>query len=88
MQEYNKVNKFYIDVQDRLDEVFQRTMGMKRAHNMSNQEKTALRQNVDVIINDKDKNVGPACADKYDVINECTSQLRKKSVQSTYERRS
>ena len=43
MQEYNDVNKFCFDVRDRLDEVFQRTMGMKRAQNMSNQEKAALR---------------------------------------------
>ena len=55
MQEYNSVNKFCFDVRDRLDEVFQRTMAMKRAQNMSNQEKTALRilhrnKNVDVII--------------------------------------
>ena len=60
-------------------------MGMKRAQNMSNQEKTALRilhcnKNVDVIINDTDKNVGPACADKDAIINECTRQLKKKRV--------
>ena len=80
MQEYNSVNKFCFDVRDRLDEVFQRTMGMKRAQNLSNQEKTALRilhrnKNVNVIINDTDKNFGPAGADKDDVINECTRQL-------------
>ena len=68
MWEYNDVNKFCFDVRDRLDEVFQRTMGMKRAQNMSNQEKTELRilhrnKNSNVIINDIDKNVGPACAD-------------------------
>ena len=86
MQEYNSVNKFCFDVRDRLDEVFQHTMGTKRAQNMSNQEKTVLRilhcnKNVDVIINDTDKNVGPACADKDDVINESTRQLyEKKSV--------
>ena len=38
--------------------------------------KTALRKlrlnkNVKVIINDTDKNVGPACADKTEVIEEC-----------------
>ena len=60
-------------------------MGMKRSQNMSNQEKTALRilhrnKNVDVVINDTDKNVGPACADKDDVINECTRQLYEKRV--------
>ena len=64
MQEYNSVNKFCFDVRDRLDEVFQRTMGMKRAQNMSNQEKTALRilhrnKNIDVVINDADKKCWP-----------------------------
>ena len=85
MQEYYSVDKFCFDVRDRLDEVFQRTMGMKRAQNMSNQEKTALRilhrnKNIDVVINDTDKNVGPACAGKNDVINECTRQLYEKRV--------
>ena len=87
MQEYNDVDKFCFDVRDRLNEVFQHTMGMKRAQNMSNQEKTALRilhrnKNVNVIINDTDKNVDPACADKDDVINECTRQLYEKRVYS------
>ena len=75
VQEYYSVDvhKFCFDVRDRLDEVFQHTMGMKRAQNMSDQEKTALRilhrnKNVDGVINDTDKNVGPACAGKNDVL--------------------
>ena len=41
---------------------------------MSNKEKMAIRllqrnKNIDLVINDTDKNVGPACADKDDVIN-------------------
>ena len=81
----DSVDKFCFDVPVRLDKIFQRTMGMKRAQNMSNQEKTALRilhrnKNVDVIINDTEKNVGPACADKDDVINECKRQLYEKRV--------
>ena len=85
MREYNGVNKFCFDFRDRLNEVFQHTMVMKRAQNMSNQEKTALRilhrnKNVNVMINDTDKNVGPACADKDAIINECTRQLKKKRV--------
>ena len=83
MQEYYNVNKFCFDVRDRLGEVFQRTMGMKRAQNMSNQEKTALKflqkhKNVNVVINDTDKNVGPACADKESVIKESKRQLYEK----------
>jgi hypothetical protein len=37
-------------------------------------------KNVDVVFNDTDKNVGPACADKDDVINESTRQLYEKRV--------
>ena len=37
-------------------------------------------KNVDVIINDTDKNVCPACADKDDVSNESTRQLYEKRV--------
>ena len=79
-EEYNNVNRFCYDIRDRLNVLFQSTMGMKRSQNMSNQEKTALRKlhlnkNVNVVINDTDKNVGPACADKTEVIEECRRQL-------------
>ena len=52
---------------------------------MSNKEKTALKvlqqnKNVSVVINDTDKNVGPACADKEDVIKESRRQLHEKRV--------
>ena len=83
MEEYNDSNEFCFDVRDRLDEIFQRTMRMKRAQNLSNQGKQQMRilhrdKNVHVIINDTDKSVGPACADKDDVIIECKSQLYEK----------
>ena len=47
---------------------------------MSNKEKTALRnliktKNDKIVINDTDKNMGAADADKNDVILECTRQL-------------
>jgi len=35
---------------------------------------------VSVVINDTDKNVGPACADKEDVIKESRRQLHEKRV--------
>ena len=74
MEEYRHVNNFCHDVRDRLDAVFQNKMGMQRAQNMSNQEKTVLKfqhenKNVNVVKNGTDKNVGPACADKASVIN-------------------
>ena len=43
MEEYKNVNTFCFNVRDRLDDVFQKTFGMKRSQNLSNQEKTALR---------------------------------------------
>ena len=60
-------------------------MGMTRSQNMSNKEKTALRilqcnKNIAVFINDTDKNVGPACADKEKVIIESKRQLYEKRV--------
>ena len=84
-EEYYNVNRFCYGIRDRLNVLFQSTMGMKRSQNMSNKEKTALRKlrlnkNVKVIINDTDKNVGPACADKTNVINECRRQLYEKKV--------
>ena len=85
MEEYNDVNKFCFNVRDRLDIVFQKNLGTKRSQNMSNKEKTALKvlqqnKNVSVVINDTDKNVGPACADKEDVIKESRRQLHEKRV--------
>ena len=87
MEEYNDINKFCLTFRDKLDEVFQHAMGMKRAQNMSNQ-KTALRilqryKNTNVVINDIDKNVGPACADKDNVINGSKLQLHEKRVSKT-----
>ena len=60
-------------VRDRLGNVVQNKMGMRRAQNLSNQEKTALKvlqnnKNVNVVIHDTDKNVGSSYADKEDVI--------------------
>ena len=83
MEEYRNVNNFCNDVRDRLDVVFQNKMGMPRAQNLSNQEKTALKflqknKNVNVIIINTDRNIGPACADKESVIKESKRQLYEK----------
>ena len=50
-------------------------MGMTRSQNMSNKQETSLRilqrnKNIAVIINETDKNVGPACTDKEKAITE------------------
>ena len=85
MEEYKNINIFCFNVQDRLNKVFQKTMGMNRSQNISNKEKMALRilqrnKNFDIVINDTAKNVGPACADKQDVIKESKRQLYEKQV--------
>ena len=52
----------------------------KFGQNMSNKEKSALRnliraKNNSLVINDTDKNMGASDADKKDVIEECERQL-------------
>ena len=52
----------------------------KTTQNISDKEKTALRnliraKNTKIIINDTDKNMGAADADKIDVISECVRNL-------------
>ena len=52
----------------------------KVGQNISNKEKTALRnlvraKNKEIIINDTDKNMGAVDADKKDVVDECVRQL-------------
>ena len=41
--EYQNVNIFCYNVRDRLDELFQSTMGMNRSQNMSNKEKNSVK---------------------------------------------
>ena len=52
----------------------------KSLQNLSNKEKTALRnlikiKNIKIIISDTDKNMGAADADKSDVFCKCIRQL-------------
>ena len=44
-------------------------------------------KNIDAVINVADKNIGPACADKEDVIKESKRQCYEKSVQPNYSRK-
>ena len=95
MQEYYSVDKFCFDVRVMLDEVFQCTMGMKRAQNMSNQEKTALRilhrnKNVNVSMTQTKMLALHALARMMLLMNvqdnstkkECTINSRKKKLNS------
>ena len=79
-EEYKDVNDLCY-VRDRLNSLFQITMGMKQSQNMSTQEKLRKlhrNKNTNVIINDTNKNVGPAYADKTDIIMECRRQPYEK----------
>ena len=64
----------------------------KSLQNLSNKEKTALRnlnktKNDKIIINDMDKNMGAADVDKEDIISECARQLSNVKTLETYVRR-
>ena len=58
----------------------------KTPQNISNKEKTALRnliraKNTKIIINDTDKNMGATDLDKVDVISECVRKLNDMKTQ-------
>ena len=79
-ENYADVKHFCWNVRDNLRTLFESKVGIKRAQNLSNQEKTALcvlklNRNKSVVINDTDKNMGTADADKKDVVDECVQQL-------------
>ena len=84
-ENYADVNNFCWNVRDNLRTLFESKVGIKRAQNLSNREKTALRllklnRNKSVVVNDTDKNVGPASADVEQVITESKRQLYDKDV--------
>ena len=67
-------------VREKINEVIEKMVKHKFGRNISNEEKSALRnliraKNKSIVINDTDKNMGAADADKTDVIKECERQL-------------
>jgi hypothetical protein len=88
--ETNIINKeveaFGWRVRDKISEMIESKIHEKVGQNISNKEKTALKnlisaKNKNIVINDTDKNMGAADADKQDVVDECVRQL---SEQKTY----
>ena len=78
--EFNDVNTFCWNVREHLQTLFESRFLSGKSPNLSNKEPSALRKlkvekNKKVVINDTDKNVGPACAEKEKVIQECERQL-------------
>ena len=77
---YKEVEAFGWRVRDKISEMIESKIHEKVGQNISNKEKTALRnlirtKNKEIIINDTDKNMGAADADKKDVVDECVRQL-------------
>ena len=78
LTEYTAVNTFCWNLRDEINILFQKDLSGNQ--NMSNKEKKALNQliknrNVEICINDTDKNLGAISADKNDVVLECRRQL-------------
>ena len=78
--QYKEIDSFGWRVREKINEVIERVVKQKFGQNMSNKEKSALgnlihAKNKSIVINDTDKNMGAADADKKDVIEECERQL-------------
>ena len=78
--QYKEIEAFGWKIRDRIDNAIESMIKAKTKQNISNKEKTALRnliraKNTKIIINDTDKNIWAADADKEDVISECVRQL-------------
>ena len=78
LTEYAAINTFCWNIRDGINVLFEKDL--MRKQNMSNKEKKALNlliknRNVEVCVNDTDKNLGAITADKSDVITECQRQL-------------
>ena len=71
-----EVEAFGWRVRDKISEMIESKIHEKVGQNISNKEKTALRKlictkNNKIVVNDTDKNMGAADADKKDVVFEC-----------------
>ena len=79
-KQYKEIDAFGWRIRERINSVIESMKNEKSSQNISNKEKTALRnliktKNEKIVINDTDKNMGAADADKSDVIFECIRQL-------------
>ena len=77
---FNEVNEFCWLLRDGISDLVENIIKHDSSSNLGKKEKRALHtlvteKNRIHVINDTDKNLGPANADKSDVINECKRQL-------------
>ena len=82
---HKEVEAFGWKVRDKISEMIESKIHEKTGQNISNKEKTALRnlisaKNKNIVINDTDKNMGAADADKKDVVDECVRQLHEEKT--------
>ena len=78
-EQYKEINEFCFRIRDDIVELFE-SKNIFNKQNLSKQEFGALnslfdKKNDEFIINDSDKNLGAAAAEKEDVIKECKRQL-------------
>jgi len=77
---FNEIDEFCWQLRDGINEIIENQVKFDVNSNLSSMEKRALRKlitekNKIHVVNDTDKNLGPANADKSDVIMECKRQL-------------
>ena len=76
----NEIDEFCWQLRDGINDIVENLAKHDVTSNLSGKEKRALqklitKKNKIHVINDTDKNLGPANADKSDVISECKRQL-------------
>ena len=76
----NEIDEFCWQLRDGINDIVENVVQSDVSSNLSGKEKRALHKlimekNKIHVINDTDKNLGPANADKSDVIKECKRQL-------------
>ena len=79
-KQYKEIDAFGWKLRERINSVIESMKKEKRSQNLSNKENYALRnliktKNDKIVMNDTDKNMGAADANKSDVIFECARQL-------------
>ena len=77
---FNEVDEFCWQLRDGINDIIENNVKFDNTSNLSVKEKRALHKlitekNKVHVVNDTDKNLGPANADKTDVIKECKKQL-------------
>ena len=89
---FNEVDEFCWQLRDGINDIVENIVKFDNTSNLRVKEKRALHtliteKNKVHVVNDTDKNLGPANADKSDVIRECKRQLFDTMTYLKYPRR-